>query len=403
MSIFNSLGSNYNLRSVLDNLLAGNDEEYSQRLKRYLGDMYGGQVTLTYKGREAIELALNILDLPTDSYIAVTGYTCYAVYIAVKNAGCHIEYLDIDKKGINFSAETLSLAINRNPKIKAVIVQNTLGYPCDIRNIESLCQRQNIILIEDLAHSVGALYEDGREAGTVGQFVALSFSQDKIIDSVSGGALIVRDRTYQDIHPRIFGRVNVQQQRTDKFYPLLTFVIRGTYTFRLGKLLHHVCRRLKLLSSPMSGLDGQYLYRLPNRYARIVYKQFSLLDGELKHRRAIARIYSKNLSSELISAGVSASIEGATNLRFPICVNNRDEIVHYLRGQGIHLSDIWYDAPVAPKKYMQAVDFKQDSCPNAVEMSRVMVNLPTHKNISVWQAKLIAGIVNKWLTLQQER
>lgn len=182
MSIFNSLGSNYDFNFVLKSLFSrGNDD-----LKSFLENKYKGQVTLVYKGREAIELALG--NINKGSLVGINDFTCIAVYEAVKKAGMEVEYLDIDKGELNFSAETLKKAVN----VKAVIIQNTLGYPCDIEKIAQICKEKKIILIEDLAHSIGTRYENGEEAGMVGDFVVLSFSQDKIIDAVSGGALISR-------------------------------------------------------------------------------------------------------------------------------------------------------------------------------------------------------------------
>lgn len=183
MSIFNSLGSNYDFKFVLKALFS----KSSGDLKKFLESKYKGQVVLTRKGREAIELALS--HLPKGSLVAVNGFTCFAVYEAIQKAGHQALYLDIEKGELNFSPETLKRAVN----VKAVIIQNTLGYPCDIEKIAQICKENKIILIEDLAHCVGARYESGIEAGMKGDFVALSFSQDKMIDAVSGGVLIKKN------------------------------------------------------------------------------------------------------------------------------------------------------------------------------------------------------------------
>lgn len=189
MSIFNSLGSNYDFKFTLKALIA---RENNSQLKSFLENKYQGKVTLVYKGREAIELCLKSLNLPEKSFVAITGFTCFAVFDAIKKSGLDVEYLDIEKGDLNFSAEILEKAVEKNPKIKVVLIQNTLGYPCDIENIAKICKEKKIILIEDLAHSIGTRYENGEEAGSFGDFVVLSFSQDKVIDAVSGGALIER-------------------------------------------------------------------------------------------------------------------------------------------------------------------------------------------------------------------
>src|SRR3989344_8336212 len=169
MNIFNSLGSNYDFKFVLKALLSfsGNSKD----LENLLEERYGGKAILLYKGREAIELALKSLNLPAGTFVAINGFTCFAVFDAIKKTGLNCEYLDIDKGNLNFSAENLKNALEKNSKIKAVIIQNTLGYPCDIEGISKICKENNLILIEDLAHSIGAKYKSGQEAGTLGDFI----------------------------------------------------------------------------------------------------------------------------------------------------------------------------------------------------------------------------------------
>ena len=89
-------------------------------------------------------------------------------------------------------------------------------------------------MIEDLAHSAGGTYETGAEVGTVGDMTVLSFSQDKSIDAVSGGALIIR-------HPQIklatfsFQSISPSKQLQDRLYPLLSSSVRWLYPTKLGK------------------------------------------------------------------------------------------------------------------------------------------------------------------------
>src|SRR3989344_1949479 len=139
MNIFNSLGSNYDLKFALKALFAQNKKSHKEKLVSFLEKKYQGKAILAYKGREAIGLALEILKLSEDSYVAINGFTCYAVYKAINNEGYETELLDLpNTSDLNFSAETLQIALNKNPEIKVVIVQNTLGYPCDIEKIAKI-------------------------------------------------------------------------------------------------------------------------------------------------------------------------------------------------------------------------------------------------------------------------
>src|SRR3989344_1193162 len=120
MRIFNSLGSNYNLKYVLKSLFS-NATYQNQKLKNFLEEKYQGKVILTYKGREALTLALEILNLPKESCVAINGFTCYAVYKAIETAGYTPICLDLDDKNsdLNFSTETLGKILKENKNIKA--------------------------------------------------------------------------------------------------------------------------------------------------------------------------------------------------------------------------------------------------------------------------------------------
>lgn len=390
MSLFNSLGSNYNLNFVIKSLIYSNNSMYHGELEKFLQDKYGGNVVLLYKGREAIELALKISNLPKNSYVAINGFTCFALYEAIKNAGLSVEYLDLENGDLNFSAETLKKAVVKNPKIKTVIIQNTLGYPCQIEEIKYICQKNDIVLIEDLAHSIGTKYSDGTEAGTVGDCTVLSFSQDKMIDGVSGGALI-SNLPVSSLH---LEGVSIKQQAIDRLYPLSTYLIRKTYPFGIGKILHFALKNLKLLSSPMDG--GKGIHKLPSWYSNLVIQQFNNLNNNLNHRKAVASLYAKLVNPKILAPKLVKQIPLSTNLRFPIFVENREGLIKFLAENQIYVSDIWYDGPIAPKKYLSQTDYA-GQCPNAQLASDEILNLPTHINVSEKDAENISNLVNLWL------
>lgn len=393
MSIFNSLGSNYNLRYVLKSLFSDTDKQ-NHKLKNFLEEKYQGKAILTYKGREALTLALKILNLPKESLVAINGFTCFAVYKAIEKAGCKPICLDLEEENsdLNFSAGILEKALKENKNIKVVVIQNTLGYPCDIDEILKVCEKNNLILIEDLAHCIGTKYSDGREAGSVGDFVTLSFSQDKVIDAVSGGALIIRNKKYQNPNLASQGHalqgdaLKNKQQLKDRLYPLFTYKIRFLYDIGLGKPLHFILKKLNLLSKPM--IEGLYdFYSLPNWYCNLALEEFKNLSKQLDHRRKIAEIYAKNLNKNILNSNIVNEISFSSNSRFPIFVKSRGELIKFLKKSKIFISDIWYD-DVAPE------------CPNAVRVSHQILNLPTHVNVAEKNAIEITERINVWLKLQ---
>lgn len=387
MSIFNSLGSNYDLKYVLKSLFSNSDDQ-NRKLKNILSEKYDGKAILTYKGREALILALKILDLPKGSGVAINGFTCFAVYKAIEEAGLTPTCLDLEEKNtdLNFTAEVFEKMLKENKNIKVAVIQNTLGYPTDIEKIAKICTEKNIILIEDLAHCVGTKYDQGEEAGRVGDLIVLSFSQDKVVDAVSGGALVIRNKQYSNTVIQKYKNVNNYQQLKDHLYPLLTYKIRFLYDFGFAKPLHFILKKLNLLSKPMQG--GFYdFYSLPDWYCNLALSEFNNLSQQLNHRKKIAQIYKDALDKKILTNRIINKIKLSSNLRFPIFVDNRNSLIKHLKSFKIFVSDIWYD-DVAPE------------CPNAIEISKKILNLPTHINITEKDALKISERINLWLKSQ---
>lgn len=396
MNIFNSLGSNYTSNFVWRSLFALPRGHEVARLKGDLASRYGGEVVLTYKCRQALRLALELAELPANSQVGITGFTCFAVYQSVVDAGYQPVFLDIDPQTLNFTADTLSRACDKNQGLAAVIIQNTLGKMSDIVAISKLCRQRGLIIIEDLAHSLGNLYSTGQEAGTVGDFTTLSFSQDKVVDGTSGGALIIRNTQYQKALHISSINLPVEVSARDRFYPLITMLIRTTYPYGLGRLIHKSVKALGLLPRPMDGHAGTRLCTLPPWYADMINAQYQVLDATREHRRVISEIYAHELKGAPL--GLVDHAPESVPLRFPILVNNRQGLLKYLTSQGVHITDTWYDAPVAPPRYMSRTSYMDGTCPNAEEVAKKIVNLPVHINTSQEAASRIATLINGWLS-----
>ena len=402
-SIFNSLGSNYTFGQAFKHLFArGTSADYDQ-LVQELSERYDGEAYLFYRGREALRNALTLAGLKKDAAVAINGFSCYAVDEAVTNAGYTPAYLDIDKNQLHFTAKTLEKAIEDNPKIQAVINQNTLGYACDIAGIEAVCKEHDLVLIEDLAHSLGLVYPDGREAGTVGDFTMLSFGRDKVVDAVAGGALIAHKKVGEQWKKRLKRETHLptrNQQRVDRLYPLSTWKVRVFFRIGLGKLLQIGFRKAGLLPRATDGNFNGFT-DLPDHNAKEVRALLFRLKPANIRRRQIAAIYRDVLPKDIIPK-IAQEPEGKpVELRFPILVNERDTLLYKLKQKGIHIADTWYDAPIAPPRFMKETSY-DGQCSTSESTTKKLLNLPTHRNISPDQARELAERIADWLKQNHE-
>ena len=379
--IFQAMGAKYTFSSVTRYLFAGGNESDSDKLRQALKNHYSGEVTLYHKGRAALAEAIR-LATGGEGGVAISGLTCYSVVQAVKAAGCTPIFIDINEDDLQFSADEL----RKHKDIKAVVIQNMLGLPADIVSIERATREMNAVLIEDLAHSAGASYSDGREVGTVGDITMLSFGKDKAIDVVNGGALIIRG-DYKAKQPTKAPK----HQMKDRLYPSIAWWTRVFYPIGLGKYIMALAIKLSLVSRSADG-EVDTAEMLPHWQAKLALRQIENLSNIAKERHQKAKIYIENLQKTVPKAVKQA---GSAPARLPLLVDNRDRVIAALHGNGIQANDIWYDVPVSPIRFYKKANYSEKDCPVAVNVASRLINLPTHERITSENIIKITEIVNR--------
>ncbi|MEO8691839.1 MAG: aminotransferase class I/II-fold pyridoxal phosphate-dependent enzyme [Candidatus Saccharimonas sp.] len=386
--IFQAVGGWYTARDIWRHISTIGRRRDRNELRERLTQRYravgSGQVALYHKGRAALSEAVRLATGGSGA-VVVSGLTCYSLVQAVESAGARPVYVDIREQDLHYSGSELELVLAKNPDVKAVIVQNMLGIPADMSSIESVCRQHNIVIIEDLAHSAGIRYADGREAGTVGELVILSFGRDKALDVVSGGALIVRNTKFKVSEPS--GRVSGADHFRDRLYPLIAGLSRIYYP--IGRYVMGLALRLKLV---MRSADGEIdvTQTMPAWQARLAVRQIDKLKQTIAHRRQIAQSYQAQLPSLTI---IGATNGGASLIRAAFLVGQRDKLVERLMAHGVQANDIWYDAPIAPRRFMKKVNYPAGDCPVAVRVASQLINLPTHQRIGELEVKKIVKII----------
>lgn len=341
---FLGMAANYTRKERLEHTFAAGREKDRGALQRYLTQKYSGEAILTKNGRSALALALRAYFEPGDEVI-VNGFTCYAVYEAIKTAGLTPVWADISRRDLNFDVKTLEKVVDDGAK--GIIIQNSLGNPVDIVAIEKFAKKYNLTIVEDLAHCAGVKYADGREAGTVGAAAALSFGKDKSIDTISGGAVILRDPCKNTIEapsklPKISDTLRA------RFYPLLGAVARGLSYIHLG---------------------GAFMRGL----VKIHWVEKSA-DNKLDLERKIAKFEAKLALKQLKRLKKS----GGKPLREFYLVHNRAEVLKKLQDKGFYFGGFWYEKPVSPERYYKKVHFPEGQCPVATEVADKIINFPTY-------------------------
>lgn len=99
-------------------------------------------------------------------------------------------FVDIDPRTINIDANKIEEKITS--KTKAIVVVHYAGVACEMDKIEEICQKYNLLLIEDAAQAIDSYY-NGKLLGTIGDYGSYSFHETKNIGMGEGGLLIVKN------------------------------------------------------------------------------------------------------------------------------------------------------------------------------------------------------------------
>lgn len=390
--IFLGQASNYRGRRIWRHLFAHGSAADSRRLRQALARRYGAttlaDVQLYHTGRSALAAAIQSL-VPAGSPVIVPGLTCIAVIRAIKAAGCTPVYVDIDPATLQYDLAALArtlkqlstprptpakpLQLDKSDKVcytGIVMAQNTLGRSLAMGKIQPLADAAHFAIVEDLAHSAGRFYPDGREIGTVGAAAVLSFGKGKSIDTIEGGAAILRRTAFPVAQPHVTSKSATPQsfaasstpaaplqplaqpttqprrsdQLRDRWYPVFGWLARGFYHLGLGRFFLGALHRLHWLArSADAVLDPDQV--LPDWQAKLALAQLSTLP--------------------------------ATPLREHYFVQDRPAVLQSLARAGYQLAEIWYDTPVSPARYAAEAAFPTKACPQTVWVAAHIVNLPT--------------------------
>ncbi|WP_335780225.1 UDP-N-acetylbacillosamine transaminase [Campylobacter coli] len=210
----------------------------------------------------ALHLALRVAGVEQDDIVLASSFTFIASVAPICYLKAKPVFIDCDET-FNIDIDLLKLAIKESEKkLKALILTHLYGNAAKMDEIVQICEKENIILIEDAAEALGSFYK-GRALGTFGEFGAYSYNGNKIITTSGGGMLIGKDK---------------QKIERARFYS----------TQARENCLHY------------EHLDYGYNYRLSNVLGAIGVAQMEVLEQRVLKKREIYEWYKEFLGDSFV-------------------------------------------------------------------------------------------------------
>jgi dTDP-4-amino-4,6-dideoxygalactose transaminase len=142
-------------------------------------------------GTDALEIAIEALDLLPGSEIIVPGNSFIATSEAVSRCGHRVVFADVDPDCYTLNAESVRAKLTK--RTAAIIPVHLYGHPCDMSGLGQVAAEHGLKIIEDCAQAHGAEF-NGRRVGTIGDVGTFSFYPGKNLGAYGdGGAIVARD------------------------------------------------------------------------------------------------------------------------------------------------------------------------------------------------------------------
>jgi aminotransferase len=159
------------------------------RFEELLGERLGARVVMLNSGTSALQLAVELLDLPPGAQVVLPSFTWVGCAHAVAMAGLTPVFADVELDSGNLNRDTVMAVLSE--RTAAVMVVHYAGKPVRLDGVIEL----GLPVIEDAAHAIDSTLA-GRRCGTIGDIGVLSFDSVKNVATPDGGALVLQDEEH---------------------------------------------------------------------------------------------------------------------------------------------------------------------------------------------------------------
>ena len=164
--------------------------KFEEDLCEYTGVGYAVAVS---NGTAALHCACIAAGIQPGDEVITTPLTFAASANCVLYCGGTPVFADVDPNTYNISPESIEEKITEHTK--AVIAVDFTGQAVEHQKIREICDKYNLIFIEDAAHAIGTTY-DAKPVGSLADMTCFSFHPVKTITGGEGGAVTTNSKEF---------------------------------------------------------------------------------------------------------------------------------------------------------------------------------------------------------------
>ena len=335
---------------ILGNNVSSFEEEYAS----YCGTKHCIGVA---NGLDALRLILEgykiLGKLKNGDEVIVASNTYIATILAIRQAGLQPVLVEAETKTFNFDLDALKEAISN--RTKAIMPVHLYGQLSPMNELTSIANANGLLIIEDAAQGHGARDENGVLAGNLGDAAGFSFYPTKNLGALGdGGAVTTNDSE-------------------------LASVIKKLRNY--GASSKYV--------NDYVGINS----RLDEVQAAFLRCKLPSLDADNEERRKIARRYLSEINNKKLILPFYDGSENHNFHLFVIMVKDRDELIDYLKENGIGTL-IHY--PIAPHHQKAFPEYEHLEFPITEKIHKEIVSIPMSPILTKEEVSRIISVLNSY-------
>jgi len=349
--------------------------EFEREFKKYVRASHALAVN---SGTAALHLALAGLGIGPGDEVITTPMTFCATVNTILQVGAEPVLADIGADG---NIDPASVAQRITGRTRAILPVHLGGLPCEMDQLWSLAREHGLLVIEDAAHAVGAIYR-GQPIGSGSDAVAFSFYATKNLTTGEGGMVTTNNSALAEsmrilcLHGITKDAWNRYAQHGNWYYEVQACGFKYNLSDIQSAIGLHQLRK------------QEHFIEVRTRYARLYSEALAGvpevdIPPEPEWRRPAWHLYILRLNLELLDI-------------------NRDEFIRELHRRGIGASVHFIPVPLHPffKEYASR---PENFCPRALTLYPRLVSLPLYPAMSEDQIRYVARAVKDIVTAAKRR
>lgn len=318
-------------------------------------------IDLLTNGHMALELSLQAFNFPAGSEVITTPFTFASTTHAIVRNNLVPVFCDINQDDFTIDVSKIEGLITE--KTVAIMPVHVYGNACNVKEIDKIAKKHNLVVIYDAAHTFGVQI-DGKGIGSFGDVSCFSFHATKVFNTIEGGAVCFKEED--------FGK---------KIYGLKNFGIKDQETVDAvgsNAKMNEFCAAMGLCN-------------------------LKHIDEEIAKRKAVVERYNLHLSN-VAGIKLNPKQEGVTPnyAYYPVIFDekvfgvSRDEVKSELAKYNIGARKYFY--PITNEFDCYKGKFDLNQTPIAHKISRQVLTLPLYADLSLDSVDKICEII---LTLKK--